>query len=48
LRERVLRAGVVVLAVSMPLASGLVAQGLVSGQLGFRTLAYLSASRTSP
>ena len=49
LRERVLRAGVVVLAVSMPLASSLVlAQGLVSGQLDFRTLAYLSASFLFP
>ena len=49
LRERVLRAGVVVLAVSMPLASGLVvAQGLVSGQLDFRTLVYLSAAMLFP
>ena len=49
LRERVLRAGVVVLAVGMPLASGLVlTQGLVSGQLDFRTLAYLSASVLFP
>jgi signal transduction histidine kinase/CheY-like chemotaxis protein len=49
LRERVLRAGVAVLAVSMPLASALVmSQGLVSGQVDFRTIAYLSASVSFP
>jgi signal transduction histidine kinase/CheY-like chemotaxis protein len=49
LRERVLRVGVAVLAVGMPLASLIAAlQGAFAAQLDFRTIAYLSAAFAFP